>query len=110
MPVDVKLDAVGLTHGESVVREDLVLGGVAGSLSAVGLVARVGRGATSNVPLVRPVAVDVCSDAARAIALLAVLAPQAVLGLRVSEAWLVSTWESRTREESLPSGFTTGIM
>lgn len=56
------------------------------ALTLVGLRARVCRCATSGRPLVRPVPVDITTDARVTADSLAILAPQAVRGLGVDEA------------------------
>lgn len=56
------------------------------ALTLVGLRARVCRCATSSGPLVRPVTVDVTTDAGVTADGLTVLAPQSVRGLGVDEA------------------------
>lgn len=57
-----------------------------GIITSVSLIARISRAAIT-IPLVRPVAVNVAADAVVVSAGLTVLAPHAVLGLRVDEAW-----------------------
>ena len=91
--------------------EGLGLGGVAGADAAKVVGAGVGRGATGDVPLVRPVAVDVVAEAVAARGGLAVLAPHAVGRLRVLEACCggVRWWMSKDEEgEDLPSTLTMG--
>ena len=86
MPVNVQLDALRrLDAGEP--------GGESGRLEGVALLstlvvfgARAGRGTARDGPLVGPVTVDIAADAATARVGLAVLAPEAVVGLGVDEA------------------------
>lgn len=86
VPVDVELDTLAVLESLGEGDESLVLGGVAGREALVGLAALVGRGAAGELPLVRPVAVDVGAYARRAGAGLAVLAPETIVGLGVDEA------------------------
>ena len=67
-------------------REGFGLGGVAGADAAEVLGAGVGRGTAGDIPLVRPVAVDIVAEAVAARGGLTVLAPHAVGRLRVLEA------------------------
>jgi hypothetical protein len=89
VPVGVELDAGALGDGEDVVGVDGHLGGVAGGLTPVLQVARVGRRAAGDVPLVGPVAVEVGAYAGGPDAGLPVLAPEAILGVAEDEAWEV---------------------
>lgn len=85
--VDEELDAVGLLDLLGELDEGADLGRVAGRDAAVGLGTGVVGGTAGEVPVVGPVAVAVGTDAGRAGARLAVLAPEAVGGLGVDEAW-----------------------
>ncbi len=89
MPVNVELNALAVGEGLGEGHECLVFCRVAGGQALVSLVAGVGGGAVGEFPLVWPVAVDICSDTGLAGAGLAVLAPEAVVGLGVDEAWWV---------------------
>jgi hypothetical protein len=85
-----------LGDGEGVVGQNLVLGGVAGSKAAVSLRAGVGRGAAGNVPLVRPVAVDVGADASRSSTGLTVLAPETSALVGEDETWVAMLVEGQS--------------
>lgn len=76
-----------------------VLGGVTGGYALVGLGAGARGGAARCGPLVGPVAVDVAAEAAVSGHGLAVLAPEAVAGLGVGEAWGVLVGMRRRRGE-----------
>lgn len=85
--VDEVLDAVGLLDLLSPLDEGGDLGRVARREAAIRLSARVVGGAARVLPVVRPVAVAVGSNAGRVGTGLAVLSPEAVVGLGVDEAW-----------------------
>jgi hypothetical protein len=87
VPVNEELDALVPLGGLEEVGEGGSLGGVALGLALVVVSAGVGRSAARDRPLVRPVAVDVAANAAAARVGLAVLAPEAVVGLSVDETW-----------------------
>lgn len=119
VPVDEELDLGGVAEPADEAVEPPVLGGVGGSLAAVGLGARVGGGAARvGVPAELPVAVDVAAVAGWVGCVgrggLSVLSPEAVGGLGVDEAWseglLVSLILGLGGERlgCLPSGFTNG--
>lgn len=85
MPIDVPLDAGGLGDLGRVAGEGGDFGGIATGLAAVGDLAGVRGGAALKVPFVGPVAVGVGADAVGAVADLAVLSPEAVVGDGVGE-------------------------
>ncbi|VUC20318.1 unnamed protein product [Clonostachys rosea] len=92
VPVDEELDARRVAQLADELVESFILGGVGGGLAAVGLGARVGGGAAGvGVPAELPVAVDVAAVAGWVCCVggrgLSVLAPEAVGGLGVDEAW-----------------------
>lgn len=87
VPVDVEADAAAVLEGGGEGGQGSDLGGVAGGEALVGLGAGRGGGAAGEGPLVVPVAVLVGADAGLAGAGLAVLAPEAVVGLGVDESW-----------------------
>lgn len=97
VPVDVEPDALVGLELLSKSDEGRVLGGVTGGDALVGLGARAGGGAPRELPLVGPVAVDVGSDARGAGAGLAVLAPEALVGLGVDEAFFKESKENKER-------------
>lgn len=75
MPVDVELDTLLGLDRVDLVPQGLVLGGIAGGRALEVLGAGVRRGSSSDVPLVRPVAVDVVAEAAASGGRLSVLTP-----------------------------------
>lgn len=113
VPVDKPLDSLGSGHFSDVCGQHLVLGSVASGFATVGFGARISRGATRDVPVGGPVAVDVGADARGAVADLARLAPKAVALVSVDEACWWSTdelqmWIVPRFFFYLPSGFTMG--
>ena len=86
VPVDEELDTLAGLCGLEPGGEGGRLGRVAGRGALEVLGAGAGRGAAGDGPLVGPVAVDVVADASAAAGGLAVLTPEAVVGLRVHES------------------------
>lgn len=85
VPVDEQLDPVASGEAVGVSLQGDHFGGVAGGLALVGLGAVVSGGAARELPVERPVAVDVSTDASAAGSDLTVLAPKAVVCLSVGK-------------------------
>ena len=84
--IEIQPDTAGITELVDLSDNTAVLRGVTRRSALVSLGARVSRGAVCKFPFIRPVPVDVCADAGVAGDDGAVLAPEAVGGLRVDEA------------------------
>jgi hypothetical protein len=83
--VNVESNALASSKRVNLSLDSLELRAVTSGLSLVGLVARVSRGTTSELPLVRPITVDVTTNARVSRDGLTVLAPQTVGGLGVDK-------------------------
>jgi hypothetical protein len=85
--VNVERDTTASSQRVDLANDSLVLRGVTSSTALEGLVTRVGRGTTSQLPLERPVAVDITANTGASRDSLSVLAPETVGGLGVDEAY-----------------------
>lgn len=93
--------------------ESFVFGSIASLHAAVCLVASISGGTAGDIPLMRPVSVEIGADAFLTSSLLAVLSPQPVVSYSINEAYeAVSIRVPRFNEtfEDSPSGFAIGMM
>lgn len=106
MEVNVESDALASSKRVNLALDGLELRAVTSGLSLVGLVTWVGRSTTSKLPLVRPVAVDVTTNAGVSRDSLSVLAPETVGGLGVDETCDsgLDNLEERRMDESYHRG------
>jgi hypothetical protein len=86
VPVNVQLQALGALNLSKEGSQGRCFWGAAGRSASVVLSTRVCRGATADIPLERPVTVDVVAKARTTRSGLTVLAPQAVIGLGIQES------------------------
>lgn len=87
MEVDVERDTTASSKRVNLANDSLELRAVTSGTALEGLVTGVGGGTTGQLPLVRPVAVDVTTNTGAARDGLTVLAPETVGGLSVDEAY-----------------------